>query len=59
MSEILGYARVSTQQQDLDSENARLTKVGAIRIFEDLVSGKILKKTGILGVLQYIVSLNM
>jgi DNA invertase Pin-like site-specific DNA recombinase len=41
VSDILGYARVSTQQQDLDSQKARLTKAGAIRIFEDVISGKI------------------
>ena len=37
MSDILGYARVSTQQQDLDSQKSRLTKAGAIRIFDDVV----------------------
>ena len=36
MSDILGYARVSTQQQDLDSQKNRLTKAGAIKIFEDV-----------------------
>lgn len=46
MADILGYARVSTQQQDLDSQKHRLIKVGAIRIFEDVVSGKIFDRPG-------------
>jgi DNA invertase Pin-like site-specific DNA recombinase len=53
MSNILGYARVSTQQQDLDSQKARLTKAGAIRIFEDVISGKIFKRPGLEALIAY------
>lgn len=41
MTDILGYARVSMQQQDLDSQRHRLKKAGAIKIFEDVISGRI------------------
>ena len=40
MGDILGYARVSTFSQDMDSQKIRLEKEGAIRIFEDVISGK-------------------
>ena len=53
MSDILGYARVSTQQQDLDSQKARLTAAGAIRIFEDVISGKIFKRPGLEALIAY------
>ena len=36
----LGYARVSTNDQNLDAQCARLTEAGAIRVFTDIVSGK-------------------
>lgn len=53
MADILGYARVSTQQQDLDSQKARLTKAGAIRIFEDVISGKIFDRPGLEELIAY------
>lgn len=53
MSDILGYARVSTQQQDLDSQKNRLIKAGAIRIFEDVVSGKIFDRPGLEALIAY------
>ena len=34
MADILGYARVSTDTQELDSQRARLKEAGAIKIFE-------------------------
>ncbi len=37
---ILGCARVSTPEQDLTGQVARLKEAAAIRIFEDVVSGK-------------------
>jgi DNA invertase Pin-like site-specific DNA recombinase len=33
-------ARVSTDDQDLEGQRRRLKKAGAIRIFEDVMSGK-------------------
>lgn len=37
--DILGYARVSTADQDLSGQVTRLKEAGAIRVFEDVVSG--------------------
>jgi DNA invertase Pin-like site-specific DNA recombinase len=47
MADILGYARVSTDTQELDSQRARLKESGAIKIFEDIISGKIFKRPGL------------
>jgi hypothetical protein len=40
MSHILGYARVSTDDQDLAGQRKRLASAGAFRVFEDVISGK-------------------
>lgn len=53
MSAILGYARVSTQQQDLEAQRIRLNKAGAIRIFEDVISGKVFKRSGLDELIAY------
>ena len=53
MADILGYARVSTWQQDLDSQRNRLTEVGALRIFEDVISGKIFDRPGLEELISY------
>lgn len=53
MTDILGYARVSTQQQDLDSQKHRLNRAGAIRIFEDVISGKIFDRPGLEALIAY------
>lgn len=37
---LVGYARVSTQDQNLDLQRDALTKVGCERIFEEKKSGK-------------------
>ena len=36
----LGYARVSTNDQNLDAQRARLIEAGAIRVFTDIVAVK-------------------
>ncbi|MEQ8376258.1 MAG: recombinase family protein, partial [Roseibium aggregatum] len=36
--DILGYARVSTVDQDLSGQKDRLLQHGAIRVFEDVIS---------------------
>ncbi|WP_341747760.1 recombinase family protein [Candidatus Tisiphia endosymbiont of Dascillus cervinus] len=53
MTDILGYARVSTQQQDLDSQRHRLKKAGAIKIFEDVISGRIFERPGLEELIAY------
>ena len=54
MSHILGYARVSTDDQDLAGQRQRLESIGALRIFEDVVSGKIFERPGLTELLGYI-----
>jgi DNA invertase Pin-like site-specific DNA recombinase len=53
MADILGYARVSTTDQDLDGQRHRLTNAGAIRIFDDVISGRTFERTGLAGLLDY------
>lgn len=40
MGGILGYARVSTGDQDVAGQTMRLEKAGAIKVFTDVMSGK-------------------
>jgi DNA invertase Pin-like site-specific DNA recombinase len=40
VADILGYARVSTQQQDLELQKHRLQEAGVIKIFEDVIAAK-------------------
>src|SRR5271165_6243134 len=54
MSHILGYARVSTDDQDLAGQRQRLQAIGALRIFEDVVSGKTFERPGLTELLDYI-----
>ena len=42
MAHILGYARMSTSDQDLAGQKHRLEAAGAFRTFEDVISGKTL-----------------
>jgi DNA invertase Pin-like site-specific DNA recombinase len=53
VSHVLGYARVSTGDQDLAGQRARLQKHGALRIFEDVVSGKTFVRPGLAELLNY------
>ena len=53
MPDILGYARVSTRTQDLDAQRHRLTEHGAIRIFEDVVSGRRFDRPGLMALIDY------
>ncbi len=43
----LGYARVSTNDQHPEAQNARLIEAGAIRVFTDVVSGKRFDRPGL------------
>lgn len=45
--DILGYARVSTREQDHASQIDRLKTAGAIRVFEDTISGKRFDRPGL------------
>jgi DNA invertase Pin-like site-specific DNA recombinase len=47
VGDILGYARVSTDDQDLAGQRQRLADAGAIRTFEDVVSGKRFDRPGL------------
>jgi DNA invertase Pin-like site-specific DNA recombinase len=53
MSDILGYARVSTSEQELMGQRERLKEVGAIKIFEDKISGKIFDRPGLNALIAY------
>lgn len=53
MADILGYARVSTQQQELESQKQRLREIGSIKIFEDVISGKIFERPGLNELIAY------
>ena len=43
----LGYARVSTNEQNPDAQRARLIEAGAIRVFTDVISGKRFERPGL------------
>ncbi len=45
--DVLGYARVSTSDQDLDVQTRRLKEAGAIRVFSDVISGKNFDRGGL------------
>lgn len=47
MRDILGYARVSTGDQDVAGQEMRLNKAGAIRTFTDVISGKSMERPGL------------
>ena len=51
--DILGYARVSTADQDLSGQVTRLKDAGAIRVFEDVVSGKQFDRSGLSSLLDH------
>ncbi|MFV1590620.1 recombinase family protein [Phaeobacter sp. JH20_39] len=51
--DILGYARVSTVDQDLSGQKDRLLKQGAVRVFEDVISGKTFNRPGLAALLDY------
>jgi DNA invertase Pin-like site-specific DNA recombinase len=54
MPDVLGYARVSTADQDLEVQRRRLqNEAGAIRVFEDIASGKHFIRPGLNELLQF------
>src|SRR6266511_4176771 len=44
---LLGYARVSTQEQNLDLQKQALTQAGCIKIYEDKISGSRSERPGL------------
>ena len=53
MADILGYARVSTDDQDLEGQRRRLNQAGAIRIFDDVISGKHFERPSLTQLLDF------
>lgn len=47
VGDMLGYARVSTVEQNTDEQKARLKTAGAIRVFEDVISGRKFDRPGL------------
>ena len=50
---ILGYARVSTGDQDVAGQTMRLTQAGALKVFTDVRSGRTMERPGLAALLDY------
>jgi DNA invertase Pin-like site-specific DNA recombinase len=53
MTQILGYARVSTGDQDVAGQTMRLEEAGAAKVFTDVMSGKTMDRPGLVDLLAY------
>jgi DNA invertase Pin-like site-specific DNA recombinase len=53
MGGVLGYARVSTEDQDVAGQTMRLTQAGAIKVFTDVRSGRTMERPGLDALLAY------
>lgn len=53
MGHVLGYARVSTGDQDVAGQTLRLEQAGAIKVFTDVKSGKTMDRPGLADLLAY------
>jgi DNA invertase Pin-like site-specific DNA recombinase len=53
MTAILGYALVSTGDQDLAGQTLRLDQAGAVKVFTDVMSGKSMDRPGLAELLAY------
>ena len=53
LGDTLGYARVSTGEQNADAQRDRLLKAGAIRFFTDVVSVKRFERPGLAELLDH------
>jgi len=53
MGGILGYARVSTGDQDVAGQTLRLTQAGALKVFTDVRSGRSMDRPGLDALLAY------
>lgn len=54
MGDKIGYARVSTREQNLSSQIDALNNTGCVRIFTDKISGKEFKREGLTACLDYL-----
>ena len=53
MGHVLGYARVSTSDQDTAGQIRRLEQAGAVKVFTDVKSGKTMDRPGLAELLAY------
>ena len=53
MGDILGYARVSTNDQDVAGQTMRLTQAAAIKVVTDVRSGRTMDRPGLDALLAY------
>ena len=53
MADVLGYARVSTGDQDVAGQALRLREAEAIKVFTDIRSGRSMKRPGLATLLDY------
>lgn len=53
MGDILGYARVSTSEQDVAGQTLRLEQAGALKVFTDTRSGRVMDRPGLEALLAY------
>ena len=53
MGDVLGYARVSTGDQDVAGQTLRLERAGALKVFTDVRSGKTMERPGLEALLAY------
>lgn len=51
---LIGYARVSTQDQTLNLQKDALEKVGCMKIFTDTISGAATERKGLDEALEYV-----
>jgi DNA invertase Pin-like site-specific DNA recombinase len=51
--DMLGYARVSTSEQDAGAQHERLQAAGALRVFEDVISGRTFDRPGLSELLDH------
>ena len=54
MAERIGYARVSTREQNLDSQLDALKEAGCKKIFDDKISGRNYNREGLSSCLEYL-----
>lgn len=54
MAERIGYARVSTREQNLDSQLDALKEAGCNKIFDDKISGRNYNREGLSSCLEYL-----